>query len=37
MAHGTLKDPQRVKVAHEILQAKGYEFVEPKPANDEEF
>ena len=36
MAPGTLKDPQRVKIAHDILKAKGYEFVEPKPANDEE-
>jgi acetoin utilization deacetylase AcuC-like enzyme len=38
LGYGTwhIEGPQRVKKAHEILQAKGYTFVEPKPANDEE-
>lgn len=38
LGYGTwhIEGPQRVKVAHETLQAKGYEFVEPKPATDEE-
>jgi acetoin utilization deacetylase AcuC-like enzyme len=38
LGYGTwhIEGPQRVKVAHEILQAKGYEFVEPKPASDYE-
>ena len=38
LGYGTwhIEGPQRVKAAHEILQAKGYEFVEPTPANDEE-
>ena len=36
LGYGTwhIEGPQRVKGAHEILRAKGYEFVEPKPAND---
>jgi acetoin utilization deacetylase AcuC-like enzyme len=38
LGYGTwhVEGPQRVKAAHEILQAKGYEFMEPTPANDEE-
>ena len=38
LGYGTwhIEGPQRVKKASEILKAKGYEFVEPKPANDEE-
>jgi acetoin utilization deacetylase AcuC-like enzyme len=38
LGYGTwhIEGPQRVKTAHEILKAKGYEFIEPKPANDEE-
>ena len=38
LGYGTwhIEGPQRIKVAHEILQTKGYEFVEPKPATDEE-
>jgi acetoin utilization deacetylase AcuC-like enzyme len=38
LGYGTwhIEGPQRIKVAHEILQTKGYEIVEPKPATDEE-
>jgi acetoin utilization deacetylase AcuC-like enzyme len=38
LGYGTwhIEGPQRVKVAHEILQTKGYTFVEPTPATDEE-
>ena len=38
LGYGTwhIEGPQRIKVAHEILQTKVYEFVEPKPATDEE-
>ena len=38
LGYGTwhVEGPQRVKVAHDILQKKGYGFVEPKPANDDE-
>jgi len=38
LGYGTwhIEGPQRVKIAHDILKAKGYGFVEPKPANDEE-
>jgi acetoin utilization deacetylase AcuC-like enzyme len=38
LGYGTwhIEGPQRIKVAHEILRSKGYEFMEPKPANDEE-
>jgi acetoin utilization deacetylase AcuC-like enzyme len=38
LGYGTwhIEGPQRVKKAHEILQAKGYTFLEPTPANDEE-
>ncbi len=31
-----IEGPQRVKVASEILKAKGYEFLEPKPASEED-
>jgi acetoin utilization deacetylase AcuC-like enzyme len=36
LGYGTwhVEGPQRVKAAHDILQAKGYEFVEPTPADD---
>lgn len=36
LGYGTwhIEGPQRVKVAHDILQSKGYEFVEPAPADD---
>ena len=36
LGYGTwhIEGPQRVKVAHDILQEKGYEFVEPTPADD---
>ncbi len=36
LGYGTwhIEGPQRVKVSHDILQAKGYEFVEPTPADD---
>jgi acetoin utilization deacetylase AcuC-like enzyme len=38
LGYGTwhIEGPQRIKVAHEILQTKGYTFVEPTPATDEE-
>jgi acetoin utilization deacetylase AcuC-like enzyme len=38
LGYGTwhVEGPQRVKTTHDILQSKGYEFVEPKPATDEE-
>ncbi len=38
LGYGTwhIEGPQRVKVAHDILKGKGYGFMEPKPANDEE-
>jgi acetoin utilization deacetylase AcuC-like enzyme len=38
LGYGTwhIEGPQRVKAAHDILQAKGYEFVEPTPATDED-
>jgi acetoin utilization deacetylase AcuC-like enzyme len=38
LGYGTwhIEGPQRVKGAHEILRAKGYEFVEPAPASDYE-
>jgi acetoin utilization deacetylase AcuC-like enzyme len=38
LGYGTwhVEGPQRVKAAHDVLQSKGYEFLEPKPANDEE-
>ena len=31
-----VEGPQRVKMAHEILEEKGYEFLEPLPANEED-
>jgi acetoin utilization deacetylase AcuC-like enzyme len=36
LGYGTwhIEGPQRVKVAHDVLQTKGYEFVEPIPADD---
>jgi acetoin utilization deacetylase AcuC-like enzyme len=38
LGYGTwhIEGPQRVKIAHEILQTEGYTFVEPTPATDEE-
>ncbi len=38
LGYGTwhIEGPQRVKVAHDILQNKGYEFVEPTAATDDE-
>jgi acetoin utilization deacetylase AcuC-like enzyme len=38
LGYGTwhVEGPQRVKIAHEVLQSKGYEFVAPTPASDEE-
>jgi len=38
LGYGTwhIEGPQRVKVSHDILLEKGYEFVEPKPASDDE-
>ena len=30
-----IEGPQRVKMAHEILKEKGYEFLEPNPASEE--
>ena len=38
LGYGTwhVEGPQRVKIAHETLKAKGYEVMEPTPANDEE-
>jgi acetoin utilization deacetylase AcuC-like enzyme len=37
LGYGTwhIEGPQRVKTAHDVLLAKGYEFVEPTPACDE--
>ena len=36
LGYGTwhIEGPQRVKAAHDVLQAKGWEFVEPIPADD---
>jgi acetoin utilization deacetylase AcuC-like enzyme len=36
LSYGTwhIEGPQRVKVAHDILQTKGYEILEPAPADD---
>jgi acetoin utilization deacetylase AcuC-like enzyme len=31
-----IEGPQRVKMAHEILKEKGYEFLEPKPVSEED-
>jgi len=38
LGYGTwhVEGPQRVKTTHEVLHAKGYEFMEPRPASDEE-
>ena len=38
LGYGTwhVEGPQRVKTAHDVLQAKGYEFLEPKPATDDQ-
>ncbi len=38
LGYGTwhIEGPQRVKLAHEVLAAKGYEFVEPQPATEDE-
>jgi len=38
LGYGTwhLESPQRVKIASETLKAKGYKFLEPKPATEEE-
>ena len=38
LGYGTwhIEGPQRVKIAHEILKAKGYEFVEPTPASEDD-
>ncbi len=38
LGYGTwhIEGPQRVKVAYEILKAKGYQFVEPTPASEDD-
>lgn len=38
LAYGTwhIEGPQRVKLAHEILEERGYEFLEPKTASDDD-
>ena len=38
LGYGTwhIEGPQRVKLAHEVLKAKGYEFVEPQSASEDE-
>jgi acetoin utilization deacetylase AcuC-like enzyme len=38
LRYGTwhVEGPQRVKLAHEFLQEKGYEFVEPEPAEEDD-
>lgn len=38
LGYGTwhVEDPQRVKLAHEFLAEKGYEFLEPKPAEEDD-
>jgi acetoin utilization deacetylase AcuC-like enzyme len=38
LGYGTwhIEGPQRVKTAHEILKAKGYEFLVPTPANEDD-
>ncbi len=38
LGYGTwhIEGPQRVKVAHDILQQKSYEFVDPTPASDDQ-
>jgi len=38
LGYGTwhVEGPQRVKIAHDILEQKGYEFVQPTPATEDE-
>ena len=38
LGYGTwhIEGPQRIKVAHDILQDKGYEFIEPTPADEDQ-
>jgi acetoin utilization deacetylase AcuC-like enzyme len=38
LGYGTwhIEGPQRVKVAHDILESKGYEIVKPQPASEDE-
>jgi len=38
LGYGTwhIEGPQRVKLAHEFLQEKGYEFLEPEPASEDD-
>ncbi|MCW4046442.1 MAG: histone deacetylase [Candidatus Bathyarchaeota archaeon] len=38
LGYGTwhIEGPQRVKLAHEFLKERGYEFVEPNPASEED-
>jgi acetoin utilization deacetylase AcuC-like enzyme len=38
LRYGTwhIEGPQRVKLAHEILQERGYEFLEPEPASEDD-
>jgi len=38
LGYGTwhIEGPQRVKLAHEILMERGYEFLEPKPAEEDD-
>ena len=31
-----IESPQRVKMAHDILKQKGFEFLEPTPASEED-
>jgi len=31
-----IEGPQRVKMAHEILKEKGYQFLSPEPASEED-
>jgi acetoin utilization deacetylase AcuC-like enzyme len=38
LGYGTwhIEGPQRIKIAHDILKEKGYEFVEPQPATEDQ-
>jgi acetoin utilization deacetylase AcuC-like enzyme len=38
LGYGTwhIEGPQRVKIAHDILESKGYEIVKPEPASEDE-
>ena len=38
LGYGTwhIEGPQRVKIAHDILESKGYEIVKPQPASEDE-